>query len=151
VARLTPRCPAPPALAKTLLEQLLDGVEPNAIVGDHDLVPPLALAVLASDRRPRLSGSAGRSIKQDALEIGQVGGGCGGEPRAHFGWRHNAVAGAAVARRHFVQFWLRLDRDARERRVLSTVTYVPSTANIVLADVGRDTMVMRAEVAVDRY
>jgi hypothetical protein len=137
--------------SKTLLQQLFDGIEPNAVVRDHDLVAALAFAVLADDRRPRLPRGTRRRIEQDALEIRQVGSGCSGEPRTHFRGRHDTVAGAAVARRHFEQFWLRLRGDAGERRVLSPGAYMLSSANGVLADVGCDAVVIRTEVAVDRY
>jgi hypothetical protein len=105
----------------------------------------LAFAVLAGDRCPRLTARAGRRFEQHPFEFREVRGGCGGESRSHLRGRDGGVA-VAVSNGPLRRFRLRLDRDVCERGVLSPMAHVLPGSNGVRADIGCETIVIRAEL-----
>jgi hypothetical protein len=78
---------------EALLQELLDGVEPDAVIGDDDLMSPRAQAVVASGRHSHRFVRACGCLDENALQLAQVRGSDLGKPRADAGRADGAVAG----------------------------------------------------------
>src|SRR5262249_12449045 len=64
-SRLRLRLPRP---AERLVQQRLDRVEPDLVVGHRDLVPASAAAMFAADRRPEVLVRPGRRLEQHTAD-----------------------------------------------------------------------------------
>jgi hypothetical protein len=65
------------------VQERLDRVEPDLVVGNGDLVPAGATAVLAVDRRPEVPVRARGRLEQDAPDLVHALGGGLGDTWAH--------------------------------------------------------------------